>query len=97
MNMRKKDPEPVVEIHDSQGQVTVIKPLVAKEDDPKWVKDYINSDRLDRISMLARALNNVCVDKPIFTYGNLSQIYGTEKYYKLEQDVIKRKRLAENE
>lgn len=62
-------------------------------DDPQWVKDYAAADRLTRISMLVRELNNICIHKPIFTYGNVSLIYNTDKYYTLEADVIKRKRL----
>ena len=68
--------------------------LDVKTDDPEWVKRYATSDRLTRLTMLSRELNNVCRDKPIFTYGKLSMIYGTDKYQILEADMIKRKRLS---
>lgn len=67
--------------------------LDVRDDDPDWIKIYANADIITQITMLARELNNVCVDDPMFTYGKLSQIRHTEKYYKLEEDTFKRKRL----
>ena len=66
----------------------------AEQDEPLWIVEYKAADRLTKVTMLARELNNVCIHRPIFTYGNLSRIYNTEKYKTLEEDIFKRKRLA---
>ena len=83
--------------HIEEPVINAPRVIICEQDDPKWILKYAASGRLDRISLLARALNDICKDKPVFTYGNLSRIWGTEKYFKLEEQAIIHKRLEANE
>lgn len=95
----KRDKEEVDKLQQHKPVEVVHEPriIICEPDDPKWILMYAKAGRLDRISLLARALNDICTDKPIFTYGNLSRIWGTEKYYKLEEQAILHKRLNNHE
>ena len=56
----------------------------------KWAKVYTKADRLTKISMLSGALS--LYEIAHLTYGQLSLIWDTDKYNKLLQQVVNRKR-----
>ena len=61
-----------------------------KAKDPEWILQYLQADRLTKISMLAIALTDYQIQ--LMTYGQLSTLWGTAKYDDFERQVFKRKR-----
>lgn len=62
----------------------------ALDDDPKWIKNYCEGDRLTKISMLAIALVDYQI--ALITYGKLSTLWNTDQYDKWEKQVFRLKR-----
>lgn len=60
--------------------------IKAKEDDPRWIKDYAKADRLTKISMLARQMSDLGIKK--ISYGELSTFWNTLKYLDWEHMVL---------
>lgn len=69
---------------------TKTEPIIARANDPKWIKDYCNGDRLTRIAMLSCALSEYGIAN--LSYGYLSPLFESKKYKSYEQQVFRRKR-----
>ncbi len=61
--------------------------------DSQWGRDYYKSDRLVQISMLSAALSKYEIEH--LSYGQLSLIDGTEKYYSYLKQVLNIKKQEE--